>query len=139
MASKNRNRVLGQPYLIVRHVGLVSAANFHESAPALPHDVWHTERAADLDHLSSRENHVHAIAKRRKSKQDTCRRVVDHKRIFRASETTEKLANMGLPVTAASALQIKLNRRMAPRDRCDMLCHARRQTRPPQTGVENNA
>ena len=55
---------LGNGRFVVGDAGAVRRADFTKDCARFGHDIWNSERTADLDQLAARDNHFPALGQR---------------------------------------------------------------------------
>ena len=93
---------------VIREVGAIGGAHFDELGARAPHDVGKPERAADLDELPARDQHLAPIREHAQHQQHGGRVVVhDHGR-FGAGELAQQLLDQRITLATPAGFQIEL-------------------------------
>ena len=118
---------------------LVGRADFDQAGTALTDHIRHTEAAADLHELTSRHDHLAAVAERREHEQDGRRAVVDRERGFgRRQLAQQRLDRLG-PRSAPAGREIEFEIAVGGGDLRDRRYRLGCERSAAEIGVQNDA
>jgi len=123
---------------VVAQVGAVGGADLDQPGAALLQDLGDPERAADLDQLAARHQHLAAGGQGGERHQHGGGAIVDHQRRLGAGEAGEPALDPGAALTAPPGGEVELETRVAPRHLLERRARRGRQRGAAEIGVEHH-
>jgi hypothetical protein len=105
---QQRPRLGAHSGLVVAQVRAIRGADLAEPRAALRHHVGHAKRAADLDQLAPRQDHLAVRGQRVEREQHRGRVVVDDERVLGAGRLAQQLAHHLHPRATPAARHVEL-------------------------------
>ena len=112
---EDRAYAVGHRGPVVADARPVGGADLDQSRPGGAHDVRDPELSADLDQLSSGDQHLLAFRQRGEAEEQRGGAVVDHEGVFCAGEGDQQLLGPGGALASATRTAIDLEVAVAPR------------------------